>query len=178
MADPEGNEFCVLDPCPQFRDIGLFDGMVVDCAILSRGGVLGAGDRLAAGQVVRPGGGCPRSPKGVGPYLELLRNPDAKTVKNRVHLDVAPEPGEDHDTAVRRLRETGATPADIGQGDVRWVVLADPEGSEFCVLVHRDDLGQAGRREAGSPRPSKPNSTGSPGTTTSPSCTTCGSAAV
>ena len=137
MADPEGNEFCVLDPYPHFADVGLFDGIVADVRDPEQAAAFW---ELAAGwQRVKSYEGAVvlRSPKGVGPYLELLRNPDAKTVKNRVHLDVAPEPGEDHDTAVRRLRETGATPADIGQGDVRWVVLADPEGSEFCVLTPR-----------------------------------------
>jgi hypothetical protein len=75
-----------------------------------------------------------RSPQGVGPYLELLPSADAKTVKNRIHLDVAPYQCEDHAAAVRALIEAGAVPADVGQGDVSWTVLADPEGSEFCVL--------------------------------------------
>jgi predicted enzyme related to lactoylglutathione lyase len=38
---------------------------------------------------------------------------------------------------VARLRALGATPADVGQGEVTWVVLADPEGNEFCVLSPR-----------------------------------------
>ncbi len=62
---------------------------------------------------------------------------EAKTVKNRVHLDVAPHLGEDHAAAVRELIEAGAVPADVGQGDVSWTVLADPEGHEFCVLSPR-----------------------------------------
>jgi hypothetical protein len=75
-----------------------------------------------------------RSPQGVGPYLELLPSGDAKTVKNRMHLDVAPELGEDQAAAVAALRAAGAVPADVGQGSVSWTVLADPEGSEFCLL--------------------------------------------
>ena len=64
--------------------------------------------------------------------------PDAKTVKNRVHIDVAPDKGEDQAAAVRRLQEAGAVPADVGQGaDVSWVVLAGPDGNEFCVLTPR-----------------------------------------
>ncbi len=78
-----------------------------------------------------------RSPGGVGPYLEFLRVPDAKTVKNRVHLDVRPHAGEDHLAEAKRLRDLGAVPADVGQDDVPWVVLADPEGNEFCVLTPR-----------------------------------------
>jgi hypothetical protein len=78
-----------------------------------------------------------RRPDGTGPYLELLRIDDPKTAKLRVHLDVAPYPDDDHTAEVERLRSLGARPVDIGQGDVRWVVLADPEGNELCVLTPR-----------------------------------------
>jgi predicted enzyme related to lactoylglutathione lyase len=57
--------------------------------------------------------------------------PDAKVVKNRLHLDLRPD---DQDAEVQRLESLGATRIDIGQTDVTWVVLADPEGNEFCVL--------------------------------------------
>jgi len=76
-----------------------------------------------------------RSAKGVGPYLEFLRTADAKTVWNRVHLDLKPYPGDDQAAEVARLRALGATDVDIGQGDVPWKVLADPEGNDFCVLT-------------------------------------------
>jgi hypothetical protein len=59
--------------------------------------------------------------------------PEAKTVKNRLHLDLRPVGGS-HQAEVERLIGLGARPADIGQGEVPWVVLADPEGNEFCVL--------------------------------------------
>jgi glyoxalase superfamily protein len=66
------------------------------------------------------------------PGLCFLRVPEGKVVKNRLHLDLAPD---DRDAEVARLTALGATPVDIGQGpDVTWVVLADPEGNEFCVL--------------------------------------------
>jgi len=64
--------------------------------------------------------------------------PEGKQVKNRLHLDLAPMAGEDHEAAVQRIVDLGATRADVGQGDVPWVVLADPEGNEFCVLTPRD----------------------------------------
>ena len=65
----------------------------------------------------------------------FLRVPESKTVKNRLHIDLAPE---DRDAAVERLKQLGARPVDVGQGpDVSWVVLADPEGNEFCVLSAR-----------------------------------------
>jgi hypothetical protein len=62
---------------------------------------------------------------------------DPKPAKLRVHLDVAPFPGGDKDAEVERLVALGAHPVDIGQGDVRWVVLADGESNEFCVLTPR-----------------------------------------
>jgi hypothetical protein len=69
--------------------------------------------------------------------MEFLQVGDPKRVKNRLHLDVAPFAGDDHAAEVARLRALGATPADVGQGEVTWVVLADPEGNEFCVLTPR-----------------------------------------
>jgi predicted enzyme related to lactoylglutathione lyase len=69
---------------------------------------------------------------GVVPDLLFLRVPDPKTVKNRLHIDLRPD---DRDAEVARIEALGARRVDIGQGpDVTWVVLADPEGNEFCVL--------------------------------------------
>jgi Glyoxalase-like domain len=134
MADPEGNEFCVLDPRPVYQGIGPVAAVVADCR--DPGAVAGFW-ALASGWVrgnsVQDGLSL-RSPAGVGPYLELLPSGEAKTVKNRLHLDVAPEPGEDQAAAVAALRAAGAVPVDVGQGPVSWTVLADPEGSEFCLL--------------------------------------------
>lgn len=76
-----------------------------------------------------------------------MRVPGAKTARNRIHLDVSPYPGEDHLAEAVRLREAGAAAADIGQGDVRWVVLADPEGGEFCVLTHAETGWDRGWRQ-------------------------------
>jgi hypothetical protein len=59
-------------------------------------------------------------------------NPDDKVVKNRWHFDLAPN---DQDAEVARLEALGARRTDIGQGDVSWVVMADIEGNEFCVLT-------------------------------------------
>ena len=68
------------------------------------------------------------------PGLLFGRVPEPKTLKNRLHLDFRPD---DQDAAVARLLDLGATHADVGQGDETWVVLADPEGNEFCVLSSR-----------------------------------------
>jgi hypothetical protein len=55
--------------------------------------------------------------------------------KDRIHLDVAPAADEDQAAVVARLEALGAVRADVGQnGDESWVVLADPEGNEFCVV--------------------------------------------
>ena len=72
----------------------------------------------------------------VPPTLTFARVPEAKTVKNRLHLDVNPTDREQHDE-VARLLALGARHADVGQGEATWVVLADPEGNEFCVLANR-----------------------------------------
>nr|WP_319019178.1 VOC family protein [Microbispora sitophila] len=56
-------------------------------------------------------------------------------MKYRVHLDLATTSAAHQAGLVARLKELGATPADVGQGDVPWIVLADPEGNEFCVLA-------------------------------------------
>jgi hypothetical protein len=64
-----------------------------------------------------------------------------KAVKNRLHLDFRPD---DQDREVTRLLDLGATRSDIGQGDQPWVVLADPEGNEFCVLSSRGAGGLVG----------------------------------
>lgn len=68
---------------------------------------------------------------GRGQEILFLRVPEGKTIKNRLHLDLRPA---DQAAEVERLLKLGATRVDIGQGQQTWVVLADPEGNEFCVL--------------------------------------------
>lgn len=68
------------------------------------------------------------------PGLLFASSPDEKITKNRLHLDFRPD---DRDAEVQRLLALGATRADVGQGEESWVVLADPEGNEFCVLSSR-----------------------------------------
>jgi predicted enzyme related to lactoylglutathione lyase len=71
---------------------------------------------------------------GSGNALLFIKVPDAKKVKNRIHLDLNPT---DQAAEVERVKELGATEVDIGQRDVPWIVLADPEGNEFCILTPR-----------------------------------------
>jgi hypothetical protein len=65
------------------------------------------------------------------PGLDFVRLEESKKAKSRLHLDFRPD---DQDAEVARLVSHGAKRVDIGQGESSWVVLADPEGNEFCVL--------------------------------------------
>ena len=76
-----------------------------------------------------------KAPGGAGPDWLFLAVPDIKTVKNRIHFDFAPD---DQEAEVERVIGLGARRVDIGQGEQSWVVLADPEGNEFCILSGRD----------------------------------------
>ncbi len=114
--------------------------VVVDCTDTSRvakfwGAALGW-DVQQKGEVFWMSESGELSP---GPLIVFVPVPDAKEVKNRVHLDVSPV-GCDRDEEVARLETLGATRIDIGQGESGWVVLADPEGNEFCVLERRADI--------------------------------------
>jgi hypothetical protein len=132
LADPEGNEFCVLDAL--YDETGPIASVVVDCAdprAMAR--FWGA----ATDWIVRSVSdetAVLRSAAGVGPYLQFARVPEPKTGWNRVHLDVRPYPGDDPRTEAARLLALGATAVDLGRDEVPWTVLADPEGNEFCLL--------------------------------------------
>ena len=132
LTDPEGNEFCVLEHRDEYSGIGPVAAVVV-----------AAHDSLAQARfwaeatgrtVTRSGPDWASLPGEAGASLEFVHSPATRTAKNRVHLDVRPRPGDDQAADVARLLAAGAVPADIGQGDVPWTVLADPEGNQFCVL--------------------------------------------
>lgn len=142
LADPDGNEFCVLEPRPEYRQAGPVAAIVVeaaDPASLARFWLDAAGWKLAA-QDDDTASLC--RPDGAGPRLEFVRTDRARLAKNRIHLDVAPFADDDQAAEVARLHALDARPADIGQAPVgedgvTWVVLRDPEGNEFCVLSPR-----------------------------------------
>ena len=73
-----------------------------------------------------------RPPGGAEPTWLFVPVPDGKVVKNRIHFDFVPD---DQQAEVDRLIGLGARHVDIGQGEQSWVVLADPEGNEFCILA-------------------------------------------
>lgn len=141
LSDPERNEFCVLDPRPDYADTGAVAAVVVDAhdpaglaafwTAAAGWPIVAAGDRHAS--LRAPGGGL---------FLELIGTGEPKIAKNRLHLDVAPYADGDASAEARRLAGLGARPIDIGQGsgkgEVSWTVLADPESNEFCVLSPRD----------------------------------------
>ena len=77
-----------------------------------------------------------KGPAGSGPTILFIKVPEAKTVKNRLHIDVNAF-DRSQDEEVERIIGLGAQRVDIGQGEQTWVVLADPEGNEFCVLRSR-----------------------------------------
>ncbi len=135
LADPEGNEFCVIEPGNNF---------LADCGFI---GALSSDGTQEVGYFWSNALDWPlvwdqdeetaiRSPLG-GPKITWGGPPlNAKAEKNRLHFDLAPVDG-DQEAEVERLLSLGATRVDIGQGDVDWVVLADPDGNQFCVLSPR-----------------------------------------
>jgi hypothetical protein len=75
----------------------------------------------------------------IGPGLVFVPVPEGKSIKNRLHIDLAPHTSQDREAEVARLERLGATRVDVGQPtDATWTVLTDPEGNEFCVLSSRD----------------------------------------
>jgi len=77
----------------------------------------------------------------LSPALVFVQVAEGKTVKNRLHLDLAPFASDDRQALVEELVLRGASAVNVGQDDaaVTWTVLADPEGNEFCVLTMRDN---------------------------------------
>jgi len=136
LADPEGNEFCVIEAGNTFLADTAFIG-AINCDGTQKVGyfwseALGwplVWDQDEETAIQSPAGGSKMS--WGGPPV------DPKIGKNRLHLDIAPPADGDQQAEVDRLVALGATRIDIGQGDVSWEVMADPDGNEFCVLTPR-----------------------------------------
>ncbi len=126
LADPEGNEFCLIEPQNKF---------LAGCGRL---GALSCDGSRAVGFFWRDVFGWPlvwdqgeetaiRAPDGTGPFITWGGGPELpKAGKNRLCLDIA---GAELD----RLVSLGATPVDVGEDSAEWM-LADPDGNEFYVL--------------------------------------------
>ncbi len=136
LADPEGNEFCVIEPgnnfladcgflgelaCDGSREVGYFWSEALGWPLVW--------DQDEETAIQSPAGGTKIA--WGGPPLR------PKTGRNRLHFDLAPPVDGDQQAEVDRLVSLGATRVDTGQGDVSWVVMADPDGHEFCVLTPR-----------------------------------------
>lgn len=138
LADPEGNELCVLDHRVDYSAAGAVAAVALDSADPAALAPFWVAATGWSAETQADGDVRLTRPDGRGPRLELLRVDDPKVAKNRVHLDVAPFAADDQQAEVARLRALGATDVDVGQGEQSWVVLADPEGNELCVLSPRD----------------------------------------
>jgi len=137
LADPEGNEFCVVLRGDFLATTDLLGAIVFEPAdpIVGRFWSEAAGWPIVYDQ---DGDTAIRAPDGRGPFVTFGPPTGArKTGKNRLHLDIAPPADGDQAAEVERLLVLGARRVDIGQGDVPWIVMADPEGNEFCVLTPR-----------------------------------------
>jgi hypothetical protein len=137
LADTEGNAFCVIEPtndflstcgrlgsitCDGTREVGYFWSAALGWPL-----DWDQHDETAI-----------RAPDLTGPMITWGGGPlQPKSGKIRLHLDIAPPADEDQLAEVDRLISLGARRIDIGQGDVDWVVMADPDDNEFCVLTPR-----------------------------------------
>jgi catechol 2,3-dioxygenase-like lactoylglutathione lyase family enzyme len=133
LADPEGNELCVIEPGNRF---------LADCGFI---GALSCDGSREVGHFWSEALGWPlvwdqdqetaiRSPHG-GPKITWGGPPlNPRTGRNRLHFHVAPTAGGDQQSEVDRLLSLGATRVEVGHGVVGSVVLADPDGNELCVL--------------------------------------------
>ncbi|MFF3222889.1 VOC family protein [Nocardia suismassiliense] len=135
LADPEGNEFCVLEPREEYVDTGAVAAIVMDTRDPLR---LAEFWSAASGWPVAHGGAQVaglRSATGLGSWLEFVRTPEAKSGRNLLHLNLASF--DDQAVELARLRAAGATPIEHDGGNVGTapgLTLADPETNEFCLL--------------------------------------------
>jgi catechol 2,3-dioxygenase-like lactoylglutathione lyase family enzyme len=136
LADPEGYEFCVIEPGNNFlAGCGFFAELACDGSQETGyfwSAALGwplVWDQDQETSIRSPHGG-PKISWGGPPLMP-------KTGKDRLHFELAPPVGDDQQAEVDRLVSLGATRIDIGQGEVSSVVMADPDGHEFRVLTPR-----------------------------------------
>jgi hypothetical protein len=131
LADPEGTAFCVMPDRAAHRGSGPIAALPLDSADPDRDAAFWAALTGWVPDAGASGTAALRHPSGAGPLLELCPEPVPKRGKNRLHLDVRRQAGDDD--LVERLPDLGATPLDDPAG-LPWLVFADPSGNEFCVL--------------------------------------------
>lgn len=137
LADPEGNPFGVLEDRAPYADAGPLAALSLDSADPDRDAEFWSwltGWTYAAGVTRR----TLRHPSLRGPLLELCPESAPKgTTKNRMHLDIRLESGDDPDDVAARIVERGGRELHPEWGDLPWRIYADPSGNEFCVLPAR-----------------------------------------
>jgi len=137
LADPEGNPFCVMEDRAQYAGTGPVAALPLDSADPDRDA--GFWSWLTGWTDV--GGVATRSlrhPSLLGPLLELCPEPAPKgTSKNRLHLDVRLESGDDRDEVAAGIAERGGGKLHTDWGELPWESYTDPSGNEFCVLPAR-----------------------------------------
>lgn len=137
LGDPEGNPFCVMEERESYVDTGPVAALPLDSADPDRDADFWA---WLTGWVAVDAV-APRSlqhPSLRGPLLELQPEPAPKgPAKNRMHLDLRLESGDDADAVVRGIGERGGRELHRDWGDLPWRLFADPSGNDFCVLPAR-----------------------------------------
>jgi len=138
LGDPEGNQFCVMEQRDVYVDTGPIAALPLDSGDPDRDVALW---QWLTGWTSAPGVAphSLRHPSRRGPLLELCTEPAPKgDGKNRVHLDIRLEAGDDADEVARGVAYRGGRELHPDWGDLPWRFFADGSGNEFCVLPARD----------------------------------------
>ena len=138
LADPEGNPFCVMEERPEYAASGPIAALPLDSADPARDAAFWA--ELSGWQPVSSAmPAALRHPSGRGVLLELCPEPRPKdeATKNRLHLDIRLEAGDDEEAVVARVVELGGRELHPGWGELPWRVVTDPSGNELCLLPAR-----------------------------------------
>lgn len=137
LADPEGNAFCVMEARPEYAQSGPIAAVPVDSRDPAHdlrfwtelSGWLAEDTSMPAAM---------RHPSGRGPLIEFCPEGAPKgSRKNRLHLDLRLESGDDPNAVLPRIHDLGGHELHPDWGDLPWQVLADPSGNEFCLLPAR-----------------------------------------
>lgn len=135
LGDPEGNEFCILEPRDEYLDVGPVAAVVVDA--LDPRSLAAFWSRATGQPVSREHPQYASVRQEAGPWLEFVRVTEPKSEKNRVRIALHSE-DLDLPTRVAQLQALGVSRATDEGADITHVTLADPEGNEFSIMTPRD----------------------------------------
>ena len=137
LADPEGTPFCVMEERPEYGVSGPIAALPLDSADPARDAAFWA-ELSGWAPVDSSMAVALRHPSGRGPLLELCPEVAPKGEgKNRLHLDIRLDPGDDTDAVLARVLELGGRVLHPDWGELPWSVVADPSGNELCLLPAR-----------------------------------------